>query len=50
MLALTDMTVGEIAYRLGFSEATNLAKFLHRGCGHSPAEFRARTQRLFHGG
>jgi AraC-like DNA-binding protein len=42
LLAYTDMTVGEIAQRVGFSELTNFIKFFRREGGESPSEFRRR--------
>lgn len=44
LLAHTDLPVAAIAARLGFSEPTNLGKFLTRQAGASPGAFRA-TQR-----
>ncbi|MBL0210704.1 MAG: AraC family transcriptional regulator [Holophagaceae bacterium] len=40
LLAHTDLSVAQIAAYLGFSEATNFAKFFKRGSGSGPREFR----------
>ncbi|MEU7579871.1 helix-turn-helix transcriptional regulator [Streptomyces sp. NPDC041068] len=41
LLAHTDLTAAAVGRRLGFSEATNFAKFFARTTGHSPGDFRA---------
>ena len=45
LLVHTRLSVGEIAYRSGFDEATNLVKFFKRYTGQTPTEFRT-TLRL----
>lgn len=40
LLAHTTLNVSEIAFRLGFSEATNFVKFFRRSTGTLPSEFR----------
>jgi AraC-like DNA-binding protein len=41
LLVHTDLSVADIAARLGFSEAANFGKFFSRRIGTSPARFRA---------
>ena len=43
LLAHTNLTVGEVSGRVGFSEPTNFIKFFRREGGESPAEFRRRS-------
>lgn len=40
LLAHTDLSVGQIAYELGFEEGTNFIKFFKRETRCTPAEFR----------
>ncbi len=40
LLAHSELSVAQIAYQLGFSEATNFAKFFKRATKGSPLEFR----------
>ncbi len=40
LLAHSDLSVGQIAYRLGFNEATNFAKFFRNRAGTGPVAFR----------
>ncbi|WP_434359405.1 AraC family transcriptional regulator [Parasalinivibrio latis] len=47
MLAYSGLSIGELAVRLGFDEATNLAKFFRRHTGLSPSDFRS-ASRLNH--
>jgi AraC-like DNA-binding protein len=42
LLAHTSLTVGQIAMRLGFSEATNFSKFFRHHADETALEFRAR--------
>lgn len=42
LLAHTSLTVGQIAVRLGFSEATNFSKFFRHHARETALEFRAR--------
>lgn len=44
-LVLGDQTVEEIAFELGFSEATNFVKFFKRIVGHTPEAFRDEQRR-----
>jgi len=46
LLAHSTLTVAQIAYQLGFTEATNFAKFFKRGTGSGPAAFRESFQPL----
>ena len=39
-LAISDASVKELTYRLGFDEPTNFVKFFKRHTGHSPSQFR----------
>lgn len=41
LLAYSDLSIGDLAIRLGFDEATNLAKFFRRHTGLSPTDFRS---------
>lgn len=43
LLAHTELSVGEIAGRIGFSEPTNFIKFFRREGGESPSAFRRRA-------
>jgi AraC-like DNA-binding protein len=45
LLAETDLTVGQIGSRLGFSEPTNFGRFFGRTVGTSPGQFRAEALR-----
>jgi AraC-like DNA-binding protein len=40
LLAHTQLSTGEVAQQLGFSELTNFVKFFRRNGGESPSEFR----------
>jgi AraC-like DNA-binding protein len=42
LLAHTDLSTGEVAKQLGFSELTNFIKVFRRNGGESPSEFRCR--------
>lgn len=42
MLAHAEQPVAELAFTLGFSEATQFVKFFRRLTGETPARFRAR--------
>lgn len=46
MLAHTQLSAGEVAQQLGFSELTNFIKFFRRNGRESPAEFRRRRSFL----
>ncbi len=41
LLANTDISIGWIAYKLGFSEQSNFSKFFHRKVEMTPAAYRA---------
>lgn len=40
LLAHSTASVAEVAYQLGFSEATNFVKFFRRNAGVTPKDFR----------
>ncbi len=42
LLAYTNLSVGEVGQRVGFSELTNFIKFFRREGGETPSEFRRR--------
>lgn len=43
LLAHTDLSVKEIAFKLGFGDPSNLNKFFRRVAGDTPSEFRRRV-------
>ncbi len=45
LLAESDLPVGEIGDRLGFTEPTNFGRFFARTVGSSPGQFRAESRR-----
>jgi AraC-like DNA-binding protein len=45
LLAESDLSVADIGFRLGFSEATNFGRFFARTVGVSPGQFRAESHR-----
>lgn len=50
LLTYTELAAGEIADRLGFSEATHFARFFKRHVGDSPSDFRRRLHGASAGG
>jgi AraC-like DNA-binding protein len=45
LLAESDLAVGEVGIRLGFSEPTNFGRFFSRTVGVSPGQFREQSRR-----
>lgn len=44
----SDMTIGEIAHALGFSDPAYFSRFFSRECGAAPRDFRAAALRKIH--
>lgn len=42
LLKFTPLQIGEVAYKIGFEDASYFAKFFKRHVGHSPKEYRNR--------
>lgn len=48
LLAGTNLSVGEIGARCGFSDASNFSRYFHKEVGNSPSDFRKSIQ-FYHG-
>lgn len=44
----TELSIKEIAYQLGFEDASYFSRFFKRNTGHTPAEYRQTVREMYH--